>query len=218
MLQQLKFKTSEQNVFFTSDLHYGHNKDFVWKARGFSSLSEHDEFIIKSINDTVGQDDILWSLGDMTLNTNEEQFESFISRLNCKKIYSLWGNHPNPMAKIYKEKCMTPFWGTFFDDGTRPEIYPFVYKNLIFCGHYAEIFVDKQFIVCSHYPIAVHNNSGHGSWACCGHSHHGFEGSLPNNSNGKILDVGFDGFKKPLSFAEIQKIMSHKIIIKSDHH
>ena len=28
--------------YFTSDLHIGHDKEFIWGSRGFSSLEEHD--------------------------------------------------------------------------------------------------------------------------------------------------------------------------------
>lgn len=28
------------NIFITSDLHFNHNKDFIWKKRGFSNVNE----------------------------------------------------------------------------------------------------------------------------------------------------------------------------------
>ena len=39
--------------YFTSDLHIGHDKDFIWKARGFNSIEEHDTQILKNWNSII---------------------------------------------------------------------------------------------------------------------------------------------------------------------
>ena len=31
------------NIFVTSDMHFGHDREFIWKARGFTSLQEMNE-------------------------------------------------------------------------------------------------------------------------------------------------------------------------------
>lgn len=226
MIQVLKFKDSdEQRVWFLSDIHWNHNPSWpipIWKARGYHSLEESNRHIIERINNLVREGDVLFSLGDLTLNCSEGQFEGLIGALRCRKIYSLWGNHPNPMVKIYKreiegvyrnfkEKCGNCLLDNF-------EIYPFAYKNLIFLGHHAEIVVNNQYIVLNHYPLSIWNYMKNSSWALVGHSHHGFKGSLPDNKNGKILDVGWDGYKKPLSFNEVKEIMDKKEVVKVDSH
>ena len=38
------------SVFLTSDLHFNHDREFVWKVRGFDSVQEMNEAIIKNIN------------------------------------------------------------------------------------------------------------------------------------------------------------------------
>lgn len=35
-------------IYLTSDLHFGHNKEFLYKPRGFNSIEAHDEQIIKN--------------------------------------------------------------------------------------------------------------------------------------------------------------------------
>ena len=30
-------------IFVTSDLHFGHDREFIWKARGFNSVQEMNE-------------------------------------------------------------------------------------------------------------------------------------------------------------------------------
>ena len=34
-------------IFFTSDLHINHDRDFIWGARGYEDVIEHNEDIIK---------------------------------------------------------------------------------------------------------------------------------------------------------------------------
>jgi calcineurin-like phosphoesterase family protein len=206
MLKVLKFKTKDQKVWFTSDLHWNHNPKWeipIWKSRGFSSVEESNRYTINKINELVAPNDILFSLGDLTLNCSEDEFESFIGQINCRNIYCLWGNHPNPMAKIYKRKILDYF-------NEEIDAYPFRYRNIIFIGHHAEIIVDKQYINLNHYPIHIFNHMSGESWCLCGHSHLEFPQSQPGYPTQKLLDVGWDGYLKPLSFDEISDIMSKK--------
>ncbi len=227
MLKTLKFNTKDQGVFFVSDLHWNHNPKWpvpLWKSRGYETLEAHNEHIIDQINKHIKPNDILFSGGDLTLNCSEDDFESFIKRLNCQNIYCLWGNHPNPMAKIYKRE-LEKAWLDINDlsvsneiFSARVEVYPFRYKNIVFCGDYLELIIDKQIIVFFHYPLSIFNHQKSLAWCLCGHSHHGFKATLPSNLNGKILDIGWDGYKKPLSFNEIKEIMDKKQYIKIDEH
>ena len=50
-IQERKNKMGE--VWFSSDLHLGHQKEFLYVPRGFSSIEEHDEAIIDNINEVV---------------------------------------------------------------------------------------------------------------------------------------------------------------------
>ena len=81
-----------------------------------------------------------------------------------------------------------------------------------------EISVNDQFIAMSHYPNLIWNHSGKGSWMLCGHSHSSCQMTNSKSNYGKILDVGFDEFKRPLTFQEVKKIMDIKIISAVDHH
>lgn len=212
MLKQLHLQHNEfQKVYFVSDYHYNHQKDFIWRKRGFSSPEEHNRFLIEKTNEIVRPNDILFCLGDYSLNCSEEQFENFLSQLNCQKIYTIWGNHNSPLYKIYNREVELSY-------GKDKEVYPIYYKQLIFLGNYVEVIVNGQFICLSHYPISVFNHGGKGSWMLCGHSHGSFKESLPEFKESKRLDVGWDVFKKPLSFDEIKSIMETKQTAKLDHH
>lgn len=79
------------SVFFTSDWHFNHDKEFVWKKRGFKSVYEMNEEIIKRHNSLVQSDDIVYFLGDAMFGDINDSL-SFIRRLNGQ-IYAIIGNH-----------------------------------------------------------------------------------------------------------------------------
>lgn len=54
-------------IYFTSDLHFGHNKEFLYKSRGYNSLNEMTEDIILKWNSTVQNEDDVYILGDLML-------------------------------------------------------------------------------------------------------------------------------------------------------
>lgn len=229
MIKTLKFNTKDQNVWFVSDLHYNHSPKWpvpIWKQRGFNSVEESNVYTISKINEFVNHNDILFSLGDLTLNCEEEKFESFINQINCRNIYCLFGNHPNPMATIYKRECLNYFRKITNNPHSLEEyqlykdleIYPFRYKNLIFIGNTAQIIVDNQLINLSHFPYRIFDKMGKNAWGLSGHSHGTDKDRLPNSKNQKALDLSWDIYLKPLSFKDIQKIMQYKEFIQLDHH
>ena len=78
-------------IFVTSDTHFGHDREFVWGPRGFSSIEEHDAAIIANWNSVVGLDDIVYHLGDVMLKDNEHGMNC-LRQLNGT-IYIVPGNH-----------------------------------------------------------------------------------------------------------------------------
>lgn len=198
----------EQKVYVSSDFHLGHQRDFVWKARGYNSVAEHDDGLTNKVNEIVRPNDILLFLGDFCLNTTMEQFDAYLDKFNCQNIMMLWGNHNNPHEKNVYRKIV----------GSDKEEYPVKYKNVTFLGHYAEVILNGQYIVLFHYPISVWNEMRNGAWCLCGHSHNSFPQTQVNNLYGKILDVGWDGHGKPWSIPEIATIMDGKRFAPLDHH
>lgn len=57
----------DTKVWLMSDLHIGHDRDFVWAKRGFSNVQEHNETLIRNIRQCVGENDEFFILGDLTL-------------------------------------------------------------------------------------------------------------------------------------------------------
>lgn len=55
-------------IWFISDLHFCHNKEFLYGPRGFTNVYDMNEAIIKNWNEVVQPEDIVYVLGDLALN------------------------------------------------------------------------------------------------------------------------------------------------------
>lgn len=78
-------------IWLSSDLHFCHNRDFVYQPRGFDSVQEMNEAIVKNWNELVSWDDEVYLLGDCMLNDNYEGCKLLNSLAG--KIYIITGNH-----------------------------------------------------------------------------------------------------------------------------
>ena len=89
-------------IFITSDLHFCHNKSFLYSPRGFKDEFEMNSAIIKNWNATVSSDDTVYVLGDLML-CNDDVGLDCIRRLKGK-LHIIIGNHDTDtrIAK-YKE-------------------------------------------------------------------------------------------------------------------
>lgn len=205
------------DVFFTSDLHYNHSSivrgSSNWEdktpCRDFETLEEHDYALIKSINDTVKEDDILislgdWNFGDYKTDANITNARKFREQLNVKRIIHCLGNHDSHIRQ---------------NKDNSKEIFSWV-------GDYLELEVTedtkeqgvkplRQKIVCSHYAFTTWNHQRHDSYMLFGHSH----GNL-HDVKGKSMDVGIDCHPefRPFSYKEINSILKDKKQIIVDHH
>ena len=83
--------------WFISDLHFCHNRPFIYEPRGFNSVYDMNETLVKNINERVSWADDLYILGDCFLNNNEEGIK-LMKRLPGTK-YIIWGNHDTDARK-----------------------------------------------------------------------------------------------------------------------
>jgi len=74
------------NVHFISDLHLGHKNMAI--KRGFSSVLEHDEYIILQWNKKVHKNDVTYILGDVTMETHNNYY--LLNSLKGKKNSYTW--------------------------------------------------------------------------------------------------------------------------------
>lgn len=78
-------------IFFTSDLHFGHNRDFIIEPRGFASIEAHDRTLIANWNKVVSPEDDVYILGDLMLGDNAHG-ANCVRRLNGH-LHLVRGNH-----------------------------------------------------------------------------------------------------------------------------
>lgn len=78
-------------IWFVADWHFNHNREFIYKPRGFSSIEEMNEAIIERHNSVVAPDDDVYVLGDLMLGDNEKGIEC-LRRLHGR-LHITVGNH-----------------------------------------------------------------------------------------------------------------------------
>jgi len=198
-------------VYFTSDTHFRHNQSFIYESRGYKDRYEHDDALIAKINEVVRPEDTLIHLGDFCLNITPPEFNEILARINCQNIAYIWGNHNSCIRKHYEDAVATEY-------GKDIEVYPYAVGKITYLGYYGEVIVNGQMIVIHHYPHQIWNQMQKGAWQLSGHSHYTNPTTQLDSTDNKILDVGWDGHGKPLSFPEIQKIMMNKNHVKQDKH
>ena len=202
----------DHRVYFTSDTHFRHNQSFIYESRGYKDRYEHDDALIAKINEVVRQEDTLIHLGDFCLNITPPEFEQIVSRINCQNIGYIWGNHNSCIRKYYEDSLAVEYQRNDI------EVYPYSVGKITYLGYYKEVIVNGHMIILHHYPHQIWNQMQKSAWQLSGHSHYTNPTTQLDSTDNKILDVGWDGHGKPLSFPEIQKIMLNKNHVKQDKH
>src|SRR3990167_3629454 len=169
------------NIWFTSDHHFGHTNIIKFCDRPFASVDEMDQVLVDTWNKNIQPRDTVIHLGDFTLRNAKAAYE-YISRLNGE-VWVIEGSHDDEWYGK-SSAIVSP---------NKPNFLGSVY----FMKH------EGKRIFCSHYSHRTWPKSHHGSLHIYGHSH----GNLPGL--GRSMDVGVDsaykifGEYKPFSFDEV---------------
>ena len=132
LIENFKKKTNK-NIWFTSDWHFGHEKDFLFVPRGFDSTYDMAEKIVANHNAVVEEDDDVYVLGDLMLGNNDYGLNQ-IKRLKGK-LHIIRGNH---------------------DTDTRMDLYKNL-PNVIEICEAKTIKIGKQYYFLCHYPTMTSN-------------------------------------------------------------
>ena len=93
-MQKLHIEISPgQKIWFTSDLHLGHRNVIRFCDRPFADEKEMGRGLIQNWNNTVGDNDIVFVLGDTFWFNGSHEIKKVLSQLKGKDIYILPGNH-----------------------------------------------------------------------------------------------------------------------------
>lgn len=204
-----------QRLFFTSDTHYNHSNicrattnwtDADNLTRDFKSLDHMNTALVDNINNKVGENDVLIHLGDWSFG-GFEMIEEFRSRIICKNIHLVLGNHDHHIDR---------------DKGGVKSLFSSVnhYINLDLRRPINKATTEKFKFVLMHFPIASWDNMNAGVIHLHGHVH------LPPHlriADGKAMDVGVDGNDlEPISLDEVISLMEDreikKLCLPKDHH
>ena len=82
-------------IYFTSDLHFNHNKEFVYVPRGFNSVQGMNDTLYENWNNIVTDNDDIYVLGDFFLGTDYDYIRNVLDNLNGR-IHLVIGNHDTP--------------------------------------------------------------------------------------------------------------------------
>jgi calcineurin-like phosphoesterase family protein len=198
-----------QQLFFTSDTHYMHTNicrgTTRWSnadgfTRDFDTLDQMNDRIVNGINSAVGQDDILFHLGDWSFG-GFERIEEFRNRINCKNIHIILGNHDHHIERNRED----------------------IQRLFTSVNQYLELEVKgkdwEQNYVLMHYPIISWNKMNDGVIHLHGHVHLSADRRI---GKGKTMDVGVDGNGlNPLHTSDIKRLMGNQPIksgFEFDHH
>ena len=181
-------------IWFTSDLHLNHNKDFIYEARGFNSVKVMNWTILLNLKKRVNPEDDLYILGDITLGELDEA-KLYLSRIPGR-VHFIIGNHDSNMRIKYYEEL------GWINEG---------YATIVRKG--------KWRFYLSHYPTITANfddNNRHLPLInLFGHTH---QTNTFWNDNEYMVNVGVDAHScAPLELEEVKNIIRDKREEKEDY-
>ena len=163
-------------IYLTSDLHFSHNKPFIYKPRGFNSVLEMNNAIIKNWNNTIRHDDDVYILGDIMLNDDKEGIKC-LSQLNGR-LHIITGNHDTDNRNLLYANCHNVIEATKCARNFKYEKYHFYLSHyptltsnydtdkplkarlINLCGHLhtKDKFIDMNKGLIYHVELDAHNN------------------------------------------------------------
>lgn len=194
-----------KKVWWTSDTHFSHKNIIKYASRPHSSVQEMDDDLIRRWNHYVGDDDLVFHLGDISL-TDPARTRSILDTLNGSILF-IKGNHDKSATD---NKCLSRFVRTV-QGGVQVPYREYMNLKIIDpydIGLYRNDGRRDRMFVMSHYPIASWDAVRHGSIHLFGHCH----GTFDHRTIGKMLDVGVDGpisYFRPLGLNQILVYMDN---------
>lgn len=187
---KIKVRKKDREPYFIGDPHFLHGNIIGHCSRPFKDSSEQTKVIANNWNNTIGEKDDVFILGDLFYRGKASAIHHILSRLNGHKTL-IMGNHDY--------KWIRPEFTQYFE---RIDKQLFIQVYDYDEDSYQDIFL-------SHYPCLAWPNAFHGSWALYGHVH----GRLDDlEDSGPILDVGVDSHNFfPIPYSTVKILINDKI-------
>lgn len=196
-VKPLVLDSSKQKIWFTSDLHISHRNIIRFCNRPWETTEEMDEALIEGWNSVVGEDDLVFDLGDFAFAPNSKWKET-LERLNGHH-YLVLGNHE--ITRWPGDKIM--------------ELFERVENQML-------LKIDGRFVYLNHYPLLCYAGVYRGKqglvYQLHGHVHlskvhnEGKDFERMSYSLPTQYDVGVDfNDYKPISWEEVCEKINYQI-------
>ena len=165
------------NAFVTSDQHFGHEKIIDYAHRPFSSLEEMNLAMVEGWNAVVGDEDLVWHLGDLFWTPEAARefgpmLKGSINLLNMPWHHDGHWLFEVDQAEIPNIRLVSPIqvtaWREYSRDGKHP-----------------------LFVTMTHFPMEEWQASYHGGIHIHGHTHTPGLGHGPHRFNVCVDATGF---------------------------
>lgn len=145
-------------VFFTSDLHFGHENVLRFDNRPFASVEEMDAELVRRWNAKVDKGDLVYVLGDLIWKTRNDDAPALLQSLNGQ-IILIKGNHDRFLHNAKAKAALAAVKDyddivVHLEDGS------------------------PRRCILSHYFIPMYNGSRYGAIHLHGHSHKTMEADI----------------------------------------
>ncbi len=152
-------------IYFTSDLHLGHENILRFANRPFDNIEEMNRTLIANYNALVSNEDTVYILGDLAYRIPVTEANEIISRLNGKK-HLIVGNHDKNYDRSLFEEVVD----------------------------YKQLHTHSKYFTLMHYPMLEWAKMRCKSIMLHGHMHNeGMDYNIECRKNGiRRFDVGVD--------------------------
>lgn len=174
-------------IFFTSDLHFFHQNisKFCPHTRP-ANPADLNDYLIECWNQTVGCDDDVYNLGDLSFSCNLRDNLQVLKQLNGRH-HLIFGNHDE-----FVQAHLNVFLTTKKHDGN---------PVLSSAQAYLKLRLNECTLILFHYPMSEWDGCHKGYYHLHGHIHERIAAV-----SGRILNVGFDLHGK---FLTLQDVMDY---------
>lgn len=195
-VKPLVLDSSKQKIWFTSDMHINHQNIIRFCNRPWKTTAEMDKALIENWNSVVGENDIVFDLGDFAFAPNSK-WKEILESLKGHH-YLILGNHD--ISRWPGDKVM--------------ELFERVENQML-------LKIDGRFVYLNHYPFLCYGGSYRGDqqavYTLYGHVHSGPNSSGKDCERLNILfpyqyDVGVDNNNyTPISWEQVQEKIAYQI-------
>lgn len=183
------------NLFFTSDTHFGHKNVIAYCNRPYADVDAQTEGLISNWNSVVPPESEVFHMGDFSLS--KAQVPLVVPRLNGK-ITLIAGNHDEAGPIKHMSEKKRQYWRYKFMEWGFSDV-KFEHE-LLLGGHRFKM---------SHFPYTPHDERypellprDEGDWLLHGHVHQSWK------VNGRQINVGVDVWDlRPVKFKQILDIV-----------